>query len=308
MFPWYTGSEICYTYLADHDSSDPNEEIADSRWFTRGWTLQELIAPARVRFYDKSWNSIGMKDALSQQSSLITGIGQEVLLASVHQYLEETLDQVPIARRMSWAAKRETTRVEDTAYSLLGIFGINLPLLYGEGEQAFVRLQEEVIKNRNDLSLLAWVPPKDEIPLNPDRNCGVLAQHPRNFQASNDLALTDDIKFSPDFAMANKGLKIHTQLCYNRSENLHVLEINCHKVACPQKTLGIFLRHQGASVFVRARPHLFALKNKTSSMNTIPDSVSENKTFFLSKSITPIIDKSLHRVHRCSFVVHQISE
>ena len=135
--------------------TDPDANMSQSRWFTRGWTLQELIAPAQVQFYDKSWNSIGMKDNLSQELSLITGIGQEVLLASKGRNLEELLDQVPTARKMSWAANRETTRIEDTAYCLLGIFGVNVPLLYGEGERAFIRLQEEIVKNSNDLSLLA---------------------------------------------------------------------------------------------------------------------------------------------------------
>ena len=301
MFPWYSRSEICYIYLADYDASNPVANMSESRWFTRGWTLQELIAPAQVRFYDKSWNSIGTKDTLSQQLSLITGIGQEILLASKNRNLEEVLDQVPVARRMSWAAKRETTRVEDTAYCLIGIFAINLPLLYGEGERAFIRLQEEVVKNSNDLSLLAWRSPKDETPTNLDRICGVFARHPRDFQASDNLVLINDIKFTPEFTMTNKGLKIHTQLYFDRTENLHFLGINCYDVDFPQEIIGIFLKHQGASIFARARPHLFAsLKTKTLS------AITENKLFFLSKSITPGIANSLHSVRRCSFFIPQI--
>ena len=297
MFPWYRGSEICYAYLADYDASDPNAHISQSRWFTRGWTLQELIAPARVRFYDKSWKSIGMKDVLSQQLSPITGIEQEILLA--FQDLEELLDQVPIARRLSWAAKRETTRVEDIAYCLLGIFRVNLPLLYGEGERAFIRLQEEIVRNSDDLSLLAWVSSKDDIPANADCYSGIFAQHPRDFKASNNLALTNDVKFTPEYTMTNKGLKIQTQLTYSRSEDLHILELNCHNVGDPRMTLGIFLKHQGAGVFARARPHLFASKGNVSS-------ITDCKSFFLSKSISSTLASSLHTVHRCSFVVCEL--
>ena len=307
MFPWYSGSEICYTYLADYDASNPDANMSESRWFTRGWTLQELIAPAQVRFYDKSWNSFGTKDILSRQLSLITGIGLEILLASKNRSLEEVLDQVPVARRMSWAAKRETTRVEDTAYCLIGIFGINLPLLYGEGERAFIRLQEEVVKNSNDLSLLAWRSPKDETPTNLDRICGVFARHPRDFQASDNLVLINDIKFTPEFTMTNKGLKIHTQLCFYRTQNLHVLDINCYDVACPQEMLGIFLKHQGASIFARARPQFFASLN-TLNIDNASKFSTQNKPFFLSKSISPGIANSLHGVRPYSFVVPTVAD
>ena len=134
MFSWYAGAEICYTYLADHDASNPNAQLSESRWFTRGWTLQELIAPAQVRFYDKSWKSFGTKGTLSVQLSQVTGVGAEVLLPSKLQSLEETLDRLPVARKMSWAAKRETSRIEDIAYCLLGIFGIAMTCRYLRGD------------------------------------------------------------------------------------------------------------------------------------------------------------------------------
>lgn len=247
MFPWYAGSYICYTYLADHDASDPNAEFSESKWFTRGWTLQELIARAQVYFYDKSWSFNGTKQGLSQQISLITGFGREVLLAS-KGHLEDILDKLPVARKMSWAAKRETTRVDDTAYCLLGIFGVNLPLLYGEGDRAFMRLQEEVVKTKNDLSLLAWKLSEDAKSTNADRYCGSFAQHPRNFQASGELSLMNDIKFTPDFTITNKGLKILTRLHYDYRKHLHFLELNCYNNAKPYMMLSIFLAHQGAGV------------------------------------------------------------
>ena len=301
MFGWYAGSEICYTYLADHNASDPTANLSKSRWFTRGWTLQELIAPGRVHFYDNSWSLIGTKDVLSQQLSLITGIGHEVLLASQDRHLEDILDQLPIARKMSWAAKRETTRIEDTAYCLLGIFGVNLPLLYGEGDRAFIRLQEEVLKTKNDLSLLAWRSPKDKAPNNLDRYCGVFAQHPRDFHASGKLSLINDIKFIPDFTMTNKGIKILTHPQFDYGYNLPLLQLNCYDSAKPRMVLSIYLMHQGASVYARAKPHLLAgVYDKKHKRNT------EKSYFFLSKSISPSTANSLHRVNRSSFRVTEI--
>ena len=293
MFAWYAGAKICYTYLSDFDALDPVAEISESKWFTRGWTLQELIAPSRVHFYDKSWCSTGTRDVLSQQLSLITGIETELLLASEHRNVEELLKQLPIARRISWAAKRETTRAEDLAYCLLGIFGVNLPLLYGEGERAFVRLQEEIVKNSNDLSLLAWRLSRDGTPIDHDHDCGVFAQHPRYFEASDKLTLINDVKFMPDFSMTNKGLKIYTRLHFDHSKGLHVLEINCYDASSSEKTLGIYLRHRGASVFARARPAVFALDQ----YSIIP----EIKSIFLSRSMIPSVISSLHGVQYFSF-------
>jgi hypothetical protein len=150
MFQWYRQSAICYVYLADVQHTD-GLELAHSRWLTRGWTLQELIAPADVRFYDQSWCFIGLKSERSMQECLTgaTGIEASILLGGPLEY-------VPIARKMSWAANRSTTRVEDAAYCLLGLFDVNMPLLYGEGKKAFRRLQQEIMKVSEDHSLFAW--------------------------------------------------------------------------------------------------------------------------------------------------------
>ena len=185
MFRWYQHAAICYVYLPDVDltasewvpyagkdelTDDDHDEfdIGDSnyskildaygkiqdaleqcRWFTRGWCLQELIAPRTMSFYDTRWQLIGPKEELARTLSDITNVPQGVLLH------ENPLDGFPIAMRMSWAARRQTTRAEDRAYCLLGIFGIYMPLLYGEGNHAFRRLQEEIVKRSNDLSILA---------------------------------------------------------------------------------------------------------------------------------------------------------
>lgn len=170
MFAWYQRAGICYAYLEDvpgsfaalpdlgdgHSLSDAEErrlmksEFALARWFTRGWTLQELIAPAEVKFYNESYGFIGSKRSLAYLIKRVTGIDEGLLLG------EQTVQAFCIARKMSWAAKRMTTRLEDIAYSLMGIFDVNMPLLYGEGEKAYRRLQEEIIKQSSDESIFAW--------------------------------------------------------------------------------------------------------------------------------------------------------
>ncbi|TBU51617.1 hypothetical protein BD310DRAFT_941894 [Dichomitus squalens] len=154
MYLWYGLSRICYAYLADVPSGeDPRAEdsaFRKSRWYSRGWTLQELIAPHRVIFLSKDWDTIGTKHTLVDVVEEITGIPCEALS---HM---KPLDEFSVAQRLSWASRRQTTRAEDQAYSLLGIFDINMPPLYGEGDRAFRRLQEEIVRRFPDQSLFAW--------------------------------------------------------------------------------------------------------------------------------------------------------
>ncbi|RYP41740.1 hypothetical protein DL767_000756 [Monosporascus sp. MG133] len=153
MFAWYTFSAVCFVYLSDvafHYDVD-RTMFEDSRWFTRGWTLQELLAPIEVYFYSKEWMRLGTRISLAHEIADITSIGKDYLTG-------KNLHSASVATRMSWAATRQTTREEDKAYSLLGIFDINMPLLYGEGGKAFLRLQEEIIKVSTDQSIFAWDP------------------------------------------------------------------------------------------------------------------------------------------------------
>ncbi|KDR68887.1 hypothetical protein GALMADRAFT_39905, partial [Galerina marginata CBS 339.88] len=153
MYRWYQKARICYVFLSDVPSDeDPSAEgskFSLSRWFTRGWTLQELLAPLLVVFYSSDWVEIGTRSSLREEISKITRIPCEVLMS-------KPLSEISIAQRMSWAAMRQTTKIEDAAYSLLGIFDVNMPTLYGEGWKAFIRLQLEIIKNSEDESLFAW--------------------------------------------------------------------------------------------------------------------------------------------------------
>jgi hypothetical protein len=151
MFRWYQNAAKCYVYLSD--VSIAKRKVSDrfseftwepafraSRWFTRGWTLQELLAPSSVEFFSREGKQLGDKRTLERQIHEITGIAIPALRGS-------PLSQFSIDTRLSWAENRQTTRKEDKAYSLLGIFNVYIPLIYGEGEDnAFARLQEEIDK------------------------------------------------------------------------------------------------------------------------------------------------------------------
>jgi hypothetical protein len=135
MFRWYSNAAKCFVYWADVDINQPLEE---SRWFTRGWTLQELIAPHSVEFFSADGVRIGDKKSLEQQISRITGVPTTALQG-------QPLDSFSVEQRMAWAKERKTKKEEDKAYSLLGIFNVFISPIYGEGmEYAFYRLNEEI--------------------------------------------------------------------------------------------------------------------------------------------------------------------
>jgi hypothetical protein len=150
MYSWYKASAICYAYLFDVTEAGFDKSFATSRWFTRGWTLQELLAPANVAFYDAFWARLGTKLEHLERISSITKIDEGALSNG------KDLSSFCVAQRMSWASRRKTTRVEDMTYALLGIFNINVPMLYGEGHKAFYRVQEEIIRRSGDYSIFAW--------------------------------------------------------------------------------------------------------------------------------------------------------
>jgi hypothetical protein len=148
MFRWYKNAKRCYVYLSDvsgdvcQGNGDPHHRlglaIKESRWFTRGWTLQELLAPNSVEFFSKEGRRLGDKQSLVQTLHGITGIAVAALGGT-------SIDSFTVDERMSWAEGRDTTRGEDAAYSLLGIFDIQMPVLYGEGRQkATDRLRKEI--------------------------------------------------------------------------------------------------------------------------------------------------------------------
>lgn len=197
MFKWYEDAVTCVAYLQDFGRSRGRDGrlLRTSRWFTRGWTLQELIAPWDVHFYNGFWTYCYSRSTAFSEISRLTSIDWQIL----HTYGEKARDLAarekrmlpttrksalksqPIALKLSWAAGRRTTRTEDSAYSLLGILNINMPLLYGEGENAFTRLQETVMQNSQDQSILLWQGGSSPGSRSYGRPLGCLAKRPSQF-------------------------------------------------------------------------------------------------------------------------------
>jgi hypothetical protein len=172
MFRWYRGATKCYVYMPDVSKNDSGNdrsaaskwesEFLKSEWFTRGWTLQELIAPKSVYFFSREGEQLGDKKSLEQQIYEATGIPPKALQG-------EDLSQFSVEERMSWATKRKTTIEEDVAYCLLGVFGVYMPLIYGEGKQsALARLQREIQMLSNPASVVStdgpWIVPFERNP------------------------------------------------------------------------------------------------------------------------------------------------
>ncbi|KAK4973360.1 hypothetical protein LTR42_005345 [Elasticomyces elasticus] len=148
MFKWYQNAAICYVHLSDvsatehdiHHLSFAREwegEFRKSKWFGRTWTLQELLAPASVNFYSVEGTKLGDKRSLRQHIREVTGIPDGALQ-------NDPMAEFTIGERLSWALARQSTRIEDKAYALLGILDVSMPIIYGEGDRAFVRLLQEL--------------------------------------------------------------------------------------------------------------------------------------------------------------------
>ncbi|THU95440.1 HET-domain-containing protein, partial [Dendrothele bispora CBS 962.96] len=203
MYMCYSNSNVCYAYLSDasnmEDPRDPKSRFRRSRWFQRGWTLQELLTPPNVIFMDKDWKKIGTRYYLRDVISVITTIPVEV-------FEGRTIETFSVAQRMSWAAFRKTSKPEDQAYSLMGIFGVHMTPIYGEGGiKAFIRLQQEIIKVSDDRSIFAWVahPPSNE-------PRGLLAKSPDEFRFSGDIGISKFVK--GPYYFTNNGLQIKLPL------------------------------------------------------------------------------------------------
>jgi hypothetical protein len=193
MFAWYKQSAICYAYLSDIEwfkstsSADHCFKILHrSKWFTRGWTLQELIAPVGVTFFANDWRPVGTKLQHCNIIGKITGIAIDALRG-------RPLQEFNVGERMSWAARRQTTRPEDRAYSLLGIFAISMPLLYGEGSSAFYRLQESILESTEDHTIFAWEHRSNAAA---EKLLPFLASSPADFDFDNADSISRDISYS----------------------------------------------------------------------------------------------------------------
>lgn len=204
MYSYYHDADVCYTYLSDlqseNDLNDPSLDFRQCAWFKRGWTLQELIAPLTVIFYAQDWKEIGTKSSLHEIITRITNIPTEILLMKGG----DGLVGVSIAQRMSWAGHRNTTRVEDEAYCLMGLFGVNMPIIYGEGPRAFKRLQLEIMRLSDDQSLFAW---DHSVQTEDHYDGGLLANAARDYRECSSI-IAPATQISADYLMTNRGLRI----------------------------------------------------------------------------------------------------
>ena len=232
MYRWYQEAEICYGFLADVSFE---EEMSGCKWFTRGWTLQELIAPPNLLFLNKNWKALGTKTNLAEGISKWTGIPASVLKGTAD------IETLSIAQRMSWASARRTTRLEDEAYCLMGLFGINMPLIYGEGRRAFTRLQEEIMRTSDDHSILAWRAEDQG-----EGHGGLLATSSRAFRHSHDVLPSQDLNSvlhaSTPLIITSKGIHLEVPFLPVGPGGLGLAILNCARLNKSNTTIAIYVK------------------------------------------------------------------
>ena len=278
MFAWYQRAAVCYAYLEDVHFDDYTEgylpwkdHFSNSRWFTRGWTLHELLVPKKVVFYARGWRLLGTKSSLVRTVEKITGIDELTLLEP------RLIHNASVAQRMSWAARRATTRTEDLAHSLMGLFGVNMPILYGKGETAFLRLQEEIIKRSDDHTIFAWgMLNHNHVPHHPDLDdfdpddatgtTGILAKSHRDFLGMEHIIASPPTRqeAASAYTLTNKGLHINLSLATtspsdgttipSQTQTHQLAILNCQPVHDPHTRLALPLTPtQAPNVFLRMR-------------------------------------------------------
>ncbi|KAL7913116.1 hypothetical protein GGI35DRAFT_491341 [Trichoderma velutinum] len=244
MYRWYQKAKICFAFLTDFKIAETSIEIGlpTCRWFTRGWCLQELIAPQKLEFFDADWTHVGSKADLKCLISNITRIDEQALSGT------RPISSIPVARKMSWAAERVTTREEDIAYCLLGIFDVNMPMFYGEGRKAFRRLQEEIIKTSNDLSIFAF---RNESTYNAELYSDLFAASPKDFIGCGSLMdMGTAVNWDSAFSLTNKGLYFRrVKLQVNSESGLYTMSLNCK--LSDFRIAKLSLRKVGPGLFVK---------------------------------------------------------
>jgi hypothetical protein len=312
MFRWYRDAQVCYAYLCDvpHTKDShyaKNSAFCRSKWFTRGWTLQELLAPEIVVFFSQTWAEIGTKSSLAPLISEITSIDNLF-----------SFQKACVAQKMSWAARRQTTRVEDTAYCLMGLFDVNMPLIYGEGDKAFVRLQLEILSSVDDESIFAWAKPlrrqwEFNAPGTKSYNIpfvtqsGLLASSPGVFEFSGDVQRVGFDWTRPPFSMTNKGLRIEPLLIQSKllssifepgkdwpdpDDNLYAMPLNCGRIGS-NEYLSVYLRQSGPQ-FLRAGPSkLTMFRMRRDSNITVALDAAFQRSIVFVKQQTQFFEKNL---------------
>jgi hypothetical protein len=255
MYRWYRNSQICFVYLVDVPEqpkdgvlSEWREHVRRCRWLRRGWTLQEMLAPEKLIFFSSNWKLLE-DDFLVENISQWTGIPARAI-----QHFKPS--RWTIAQRMSWAAHRETTRIEDRAYSLLGLFSVNMPLLYGEGERAFLRLQEEIMKTSTDQTIFCWRAKKSSF----STWRGLLARDPSEFEGSEGFREVNSTEAYPLQIQATaKGLQMLLPLQGLNNSESEPREF-CALLNCFGKDTSTFaciwLRRVFTDNWVRVRPDI----------------------------------------------------
>ena len=318
MFKWYRRSAECYVHMADVEFSDDElslkrqseetfwhapdgwavlkDRFNQSSWFERGWTLQELIAPDHIVFYDSHWNEIGPLKQFYKDVAKVTGIDENYLAPRSRSRIWPS-----VATRMSWAARRHTSREEDMAYCLLGIFDINMPLLYGEGaEKAFVRLQTEIMKSSDDESLFAWTSDQS--------HSSLLARQPSYFANSGDIAVPSHRRgiSRPPYSTTNRGLEIalpkkHLQL--SQDDKFVRLFLRCGRRSDPSGRLIPHRSRRALYVELKfksglgCRTNCAALREtSTYQIHHLERDLAQNERIYVSKPISHLknfIDSAL---------------
>jgi hypothetical protein len=258
MYEWYAKAAVCITFLHDVDSLSADQQR--SEWFDRGWCLQELLAPRYMEFFGRNWNFIGVKHQLANEITHWTGIEGKYLTG------QADIRTASVAARMSWMAGRTTTFVEDIAYSMLGLLGVYMAPQYGEGVNAFLRLQKTLLENSTDESLFAWTIPQHGLQCYRSlgssvawapREWGLLAPSPDCFANSGDVVV-DPAKVVTrpygGYRLSARGVIIHTPLkghtdvmnFLGRPRSEIVLILNCWGGTGPRApTLHVELSQRG---------------------------------------------------------------
>ncbi|KAF2689095.1 hypothetical protein K458DRAFT_329214 [Lentithecium fluviatile CBS 122367] len=253
MYRYYWQAEICYAYLVDATFNEyAYLGVADIRWFQRGWTLQELLAPSVVEFYNQEWQLLGTKCGLATIIQHVTRIEKKYLLD------RHSIQDASVATKFSWASLRQTTRVEDTAYCLLGLVDVNMTMLYGEGTKAFYRLQLELLKKSNEHTIFTWELAKS-------LTGPILCPSPAGFFHSSRIRPTQEIVCA-EHEMTNRGLRMRLPCIWEDGRCLAIL--NCqYEDHLQGGYIGIWLEDMGNEQFRRVHRHLQGRKESLTNVS-----------------------------------------